>query len=162
MKYAFFILSVFCLNNFTCAETPVIEVQISTVDDDTEKKLEGAVISVFQDGKKISDHASAATGKVPVFKLPINYIYQITFAKKGYVSKIAEINAITDHEENMPAVIYAPMKVGLFKKKRGQNFGFLRKEPMIKFYLTADGICTYDKEYTATMLQRIEEIRNSK
>lgn len=94
-----------------------------------------------------------------MFEISLNHVYLLKISKKEYVTKMAEVDTRTSYPELISDQTIQPMEVGLFGKEKGKKFGFLKKEPMIKFYIDEDGVMKYDQEYTKQMLIKIEKIR---
>jgi epidermal growth factor receptor substrate 15 len=141
------------------AQDPMIQIDVTANDDETGKRLDGAVAEIYQDGKPFKTVTSSSGGKFPIVDVPLNHIYTVYIKKTGYVTKVAEIDGNYDYPEDLPPVTYVQMQTSLFKTMEGIDFSFLETQPMIKFAYTADGYQDYDKKYTQDMLVKIENLK---
>ena len=141
------------------AQDPVISLNVTTKDDDSGKKLSGAVLEVYKDGKLFVTKNSASTGKVPPVDLPIGSNYKIVIKKDGYVPKVATFDGHFDYPEDLPPFVPFPMQTALFREVEGVDFDWLKTTPMIKFELDQYGQTTWDQAYTKQMLKKIEDLK---
>jgi len=141
------------------AQDPVISLNVTTKDDDSGKKLSGAVVEIFKDGKLFVTKNSASNGKVPPIDLPIGSNYKIVIKKDGYVPKVATFDGHFDYPEDLPPFVPFPMQTSLFKQVEGVDFDWLKTTPMIKFELDQYGQTTWDQAYTKQMLKKIEDLK---
>ena len=136
-----------------------VEIVVTVEDDDINKKLSGATVSVYADGQLITSSTSSGNGKVPTIYVPTGKYYQIFIRKNGYVSKMAELDARIDILEDAPDPLFLKLETALFKSVEGVDFAFLEKTPMAKFDFDSEYYYRYDKDYTAQMLKKIEELK---
>ena len=127
--------------------------------DTLEVPIEGE-ISIYAKGKLIISKMSSVTGSAAVITIPAGEKYQIFIRKEGYVTKMAELNAKVKNIDEAPDPLYLPFSVTLFKKDEGVDFAFLENTPMVKFYFDEQYYFRWDKEYTKSMLKKIEELKN--
>ena len=85
MKKYLLIILLF-VGNVLLAQDPEILLLVNTGNDNTNKKLGGVNIEIFQDGKKIQTIVSPSNGKVPPIYVPIGHVYLIKFKKQGFVT----------------------------------------------------------------------------
>lgn len=136
-----------------------VEIVVNLKDDNSGKKLAGATVSVYANGKLVSESISAGNGKVPTIYVPTGEYYQIFIRKTGYVTKMAELDARIDIIEDAPDPLYLRFETSIFESIEGVDFQFLEKTPMTKFDFDSMYEYRFDKEYTAEMLKRIESLK---
>jgi tetratricopeptide (TPR) repeat protein len=141
------------------SQDPVISLNITTKDDDTGKKLTGAVVVVKSGGSVFVTKTSASNGKVPPIDLPLGQNYVVYIQKDGYVTKVANIDGHYDYPEDLPPFIPFPIQTSLFREVEGVNFQWLETTPMIKFELDQYGNQIWDQAYTKEMLKKIAKLK---
>lgn len=157
-KFLFILLLI--LGKFAFAQDPEILLYVNTGNDDTNKKMGGVTVEIFQDGKKIKTVVSPSNGKVPPIYLPIGHVYLIKFKKSGFVTKMAELDGRYDTPEDLDPEVVSQMPVFLFESADGIDFSFLEREPMAKFAMSADGYSfEMDRPYTEAMQKKIKELK---
>ena len=147
------------VSGFAIAQDNIISLNVIVNDEDAGKRLAGATMEILQDGRPFSNVTSASNGKFPLVDLPINHTYTIYIKKEGYVTKVAETNALTSYPEDLPNVLYQEMEISIFKKVEGVDFAFLETQPMAKFEITQNGYVEHDPAYTKEMLTKINKLK---
>src|SRR5687768_1628386 len=104
------------VNGFAIAQNNIIKLDVTVKDDDLGKNLPGATMEILQDGKPFQTVTSASNGRFPVVDLPINHVYMVYVKKEGYVTKVAETNAMNSYPEDLNPVLYQQMEISIFKK----------------------------------------------
>ena len=158
MKQLLFIITII-ISSLTFAQDPVISLNITTKDDDTGKKLDGATIEVRTGGKVFVTKTSASNGKVPPIDLPLGKDYTVIIKKPGYVPKVATIRAYFDYPEDLPPFVPFNFQTSLFRDVEGVDFSWMETTPLIKFELDQYGQQTWDNAYTNDMLDKIEKLK---
>ena len=158
MKYLL-IFFLFSLSFVSIAQQKEVELVVNLKDDDTGKKLYGATVSVYSDGKLITSATSGGNGKVPTIYIETGKYYRIFIRKDGYVTKMAELDARIDLIEDAPDVLGIRFETSIFESVEGVDFSFLEKTPMTKFDFDSEYYAKYDKAYTESMLKKIEELK---
>ncbi|MFD1552381.1 hypothetical protein DNU06_10885 [Putridiphycobacter roseus] len=158
MKYLliFFLLS---LSFVSFTQEKEVELVVNLKDDDSGKKLYGATVSVYADGKLITSATSGGNGKVPTIYIETGKYYRIFIRKEGYVTKMAELDARIDILEDAPDVLGIKFETAIFESVEGVDFSFLEKTPMTKFDFDSEYYYRYDKAYTEDMLKKIAELK---
>jgi len=135
-----------------------VAVLATVKDDDTGKKLSGAIFEVYSEGKLVKTEISPANGKLPTIYLETNKKYRVFVKKPGYVTKMAEIDTKVEYPEDADnlAIIFV---VSIFERVEGVDFSYLESTPMTKLYFDDEYIQAYDKKYTEGMLDKIEELK---
>ena len=141
------------------AQVNVLRVKVDARDEDLGVRLEGATLTVSENGKIRETLTSDVRGKFEVFDLPLQHVYWIELSKPGFVSKCTEINVLHSYPEDLPPVIYQQMEISLFRECKGVDWAYLRKEAMARFQIDKDGYMDYDKGYTKAMLREIEALK---
>ena len=141
------------------AQDPVLSLDVKTLDDDSNKKLSGTTIEVYQDGKLYVSKTTDSKGKAPLIDLPLNHNYVVYVKKEGYVTKVANIDASYPNPDDLPPFIPFQFQVSIFKTVDGVDFSFLETTPMIKFSMDQWGNQTWDQAYTKQMLKKIEDLK---
>ena len=136
-----------------------VEIVVNLKNDDTGKKLSGATVSIYADGKLITAKSSESNGKVPTIYLETGKYYQIFIRKSGFVSKMAELDTRVDNLEDAPPALFLRFETALFESVEGVDFNFLEKTPMTKFDFDEGYYQRHDKGYTDKMLKQIEELK---
>ncbi|MDX1349156.1 MAG: hypothetical protein R3279_02850, partial [Putridiphycobacter sp.] len=136
-----------------------VEIVVNLKDDDTGKKLSGATVSVYAEGKLITSSTSSSSGKVPTIYVQTGKYYQIYIRKNGYVTKMAELDARIDLLEDAPDPLFLNFETALFQGVDGVDFSFLESTPMTKFDFDSEYYYRYDKAYTEQMLKKIDELK---
>lgn len=147
------------VGSFALAQDNIIALNVTVNDEDAGKRLAGASMEIFQDGKPFKTVTSASNGKFPIVDMPLNHTYTIYIKKDGYVTKVSETNAYTSYPEDLPKVLYQEMEISIFKTMEGIDFTFLETTPMAKFEITQNGYVEHDQAYTKDMLQKIAKLK---
>lgn len=141
------------------SQDPMIQLTVTIRDEDSGKKLGGATVEVYQDGKLYTTKTSASNGKVPPIDLPVGHYYTFKVKKDGYVTKVATIDGQYANPEDLPAFIPFPVQTSIFQKVDGIDFNFLENEPMIKFHLDRAGYQDWDQDHLKEMQRKIEDLK---
>src|SRR6218665_3271860 len=117
-------------------------------DDVNKKKLDGCKVTVFKDGGQADQIDTGNSGKYDL-TLKLGYIYDIKFAKDGYLPKVIRLDTRNIPDEERYGGFDMNVPGTLFPDREGFNTDLL-KEPiaLAKYFPNADGLM-FDEEYSA-------------
>jgi hypothetical protein len=108
--------------------------------------VKGAVIKVLNNNNYlVASYFTDKKGKVS-FQLPLDKKFKIVIQKKGYVSKIVEVNSVVPKDVNNAFIFGAD--VALFEEVKNLNTDVLLKPVAIIMYDKLSGEFNYDQVYT--------------
>lgn len=118
---------------------------------------EGTTIELFQEDKLMETTHTDTAGRAHFSNLALNHIYTVKFRRKGYVTKMAELDLHYSFvsEDDFTLNYKQKMEVLLFKPRSYENFDFLEKDPVIKFAIDTFGVLNFDKAYLQEMKSKI-------
>jgi hypothetical protein len=125
-------------------------------DKDNKGSVDSATVSVFnEDTVKVATFYTDKKGKT-IFKLPLNRRFTVHISKKGFVTKIIEVNTkvpvskMKDYEFEFD--------VGIFEEVKGLNVSVLQR-PIAKVnFNNFMSIFDYDYNYTGKINMEIEQM----
>ena len=138
-----------------------IDLDIMIIDDGLDSiPIQDAQVRVIQNQKVLFDELSDSTGKVKKMSIPISGQYTVKVAKKGYALKFGKIDADYFDPTYLSGSIKFPMIVAMVKPTEDEDYAFLQRDPMIKFYIDSTGNQAWDKEHLEMMLLKVERCKD--
>ncbi len=120
-----------------------------------QKSLDSVLIRVLNETDFSMDKRYTKKGRCAV-KLPLGKKYTIEFSKKGYVSKIIEVNAVVPRYDTFVSVF--PFDIDLFQEINGLDVAVLN-EPIAKItFNNFNKTFDYDYNYTAKINNNIKKL----
>ena len=121
-------------------------------------KIEGAKISVKQDGSVIKTETTASNGKYKEIKCDFGHIYELTFSKSGYVSKTLLLDTKKGYyPEEVEKKSYIESSVQLFKKQSDVDYSIVTDRPVGKARINpTDSKLDWDFNYVNQRKKEIE------
>lgn len=150
--FAFFALSG-ALSAF--AQDGILDIHGTVKDDATNKKLEGTVVSIKQNGQEFDAITTTANGKYG-FELPLGYNYVITFTIDSYVAKKVEINTKGIPPEDMAGGFQLNMDMTLFAYVEGFNTAILDQPIGKASFDPIRNAVEFDYGYTGEIQKQIQ------
>jgi len=124
-------------------------------DTETLKKLDGIIVTVFQNGSQWDSYTTSANAKYE-FNLPFGYTYNIKFSKTDFVNKTIQFDTRNIPEEDQTGGFRLDMDVSLFKYIDGFDTSIL-DEPIGKSsFNPLTNAIEFDFEYTKEINRLIE------
>ena len=154
----FLFIALFFVGLHGVSQEKEVAVFAAVKNDDTGKKLSGAIVEIYSEGKLVQKNISAANGKVPPMYIETGKTYRIYVKKSGYVTKMAEVNTSVKYLEDAENLAINFL-VSIFESVEGVDFSYLETTPMTKFYFDDTYEQAYDEAYTEGMLRKIEELK---
>lgn len=147
---------IFCALSFAAiAQDGILDVYGTVKDDATMKKMEGAVIKVFQNGSEYDTFTTAGNGKYE-FELPLGYSYKLSFSNDDFISKSVEINTKGIPEEDMAGGFQLNMDMSLFADDDCFDPAVLNKPIGKAAFDPVRNAVEFDFDYTAGVQREIE------
>ena len=120
-----------------------------------QKTLDSVMVRVLNETDFSMSTRYSKRGKCGV-KLPLGKKYTIEFSKKGYVSKILEVNAIVPRYDTFVSVF--PFDIDLFPEEANLDVAVLN-EPIAKItYNNFNKTFDYDYNYTVKINNNIKKL----
>lgn len=120
-----------------------------------QKLLDSVVVRVLNETDFTMDKRYSKKGRCAI-KLPLGKKYTIEFSKRGYVSKIIEVNSKVPRYDTFVSVF--PFDIDLFQEVAGLNVAVLN-EPIAKItYNNFNKTFDYDFNYTAKINNNIKKL----
>ena len=153
----FYILFVFLLSSLIGLGQANMDIDISTKDYTSGKKLSGVSIDVYDGASIIKNMVTPSNGNVR-FTIPAGKIYKIEFSKAGKVTRYVNINGKGVDAELLQGgnSVKAKLEVSLFDEVPTIDYSYVEKNPFTEFYF--DGTSTemqYDKVIAEKMAKKI-------
>ena len=122
-------------------------------------KIQGAKITVKQDGSVYKSETTASNGKYKEIQCEFGHIYELTFSKDGYVSKSLMLDTKKGYyPEEVERKSYIESSVQLFKKQPEVDYSIVTDRPVGKARINpTDSKLDWDFTYVN---QRKKEIEN--
>jgi len=158
----FFAITSMVLLSLTSDAKYILRLDIKVMDEETEKGLSGAKIEVYADEKLVHEATSDLNGVIPKFEIPLHEIYKVYVKKENYVTKLVQIDATTDHVKNILMLNVLRMEPTLFKVEPGVDLAFLDTMALVKYKFDRNGIMEFDQKYTATVLDKVNAVREKR
>ncbi len=160
MKRLFLFLLIFSAT-FLFGQKGHIDLDIKVIDDTKDSiPLSEARVRVIQNQKVLFDEYSDSTGKISKISIPISGQYAIKVDKKGYALKFGLIDADYFDPSFLSGSIKFPMVVAMVKPTEVEDYAFLQRDPMIRFYIDSAGNQAWDEEHLAMMLLKVERCKD--
>jgi tetratricopeptide (TPR) repeat protein len=122
-----------------------LKVKAATFEDASGNALSAVQIKLFQDNQLVENFITNAAGKA-TFKLENAHgIYDIIFAKEGWVSKMVRVDLSAMDSVGVINSKFIELEAGLFPPVDQQDFSFLTNHPSVIFVLNDDGEVQYDR-----------------
>jgi len=135
-----------------------LDVMGSVKKEETNKRLEGATITVKRNGAVFKTLTSPETGKFEVALLP-DAIYVIEFSMPGHVTKRIELSTKNVPPEDAKFGFDFPMEMNLFEPIEGLDVSILN-QPIAKVaFNPATGYMDYDPEYTKSIQKELDRLK---
>ena len=129
--------------------------QSAIIEKGRQKALDSVIIRVLNETNFSMDKRFSKKGRCAI-KLPLGKKYTIEFSKKGFVSKIIEVNAIVPRYDSFVSVF--PFDIDLFQEEAGLDVAVLN-EPIAKItYNNFNKTFDYDYNYTAKINNNIKKL----
>jgi hypothetical protein len=120
-----------------------------------QKPLDSVLIRVLNETDFSMDYRYTKKGKCAL-KLPLGKKYTIEFSKRGFVSKIIEVNAVVPRYDTFVSVF--PFDIDLFQEIDGLDVAVLN-EPIAKItFNNFNKTFDYDYNYTAKINNNIKKL----
>jgi hypothetical protein len=120
-----------------------------------QKVLDSVLVRVLNETDFTMDKRYSKKGRCAI-KLPLGKKYTIEFSKKGYVSKIIEVNSKVPRYDTFISVF--PFDIDLFQEVSGLDVAVLN-EPIAKItYNNFNKTFDYDYNYTAKINNNIKKL----
>ncbi|MGV3631137.1 MAG: hypothetical protein ACO1O6_08020 [Bacteroidota bacterium] len=153
----FYILFAFLLSALTGLGQTNVDLDISTKDYTSGKKLSGVSIDVYDGANIIKNIVTPSNGNVR-FTVPAGKIYKIEFSKAGKVTRFVTINGKGIDAELLQGgnAAKAKLEVSLFDQVGTIDYSYVEKNPFTEFYF--DGTSTelqFDKIIAEKMAKKI-------
>lgn len=128
---------------------------------DEGKKLQGANVSVIQNGTTVSTYTTDSKGQVDV-PIPHDGVYILDVTYPGFIHKKLEIDTRNVNQEEVgDEDIFYRADVELFRKIEGLNLDILNK-PIGQIWYDAEfGGFTYNREYTLSKQAALAELKEN-
>ena len=135
-----------------------LDVMGSVKKEETNKRLEGATITVKRNGAVFKTLTSPETGKFEVSLLP-DAVYVIEFSMPGHVTKRIELSTKNVPPEDAKFGFDFPMEMNLFEPMDGLDVSILN-QPIAKVaFNPATGYMDYDPEYTKSIQKELDRLK---
>ena len=154
----FFVVSLLLTSLFYGQDDPILIFE-GRVTDVSGIKIEGAKITVKQDGSVFKSETTASNGKYKEIKCDFGHIYELTFSKSGYVSKSLLLDTKKGYyPEEVELKSYIESSVQLFKEQPEVDYSIVTDRPVGKARINpTDSKLDWDFNYVN---QRKKEIEN--
>ena len=120
-----------------------------------QKSLDSVISRVLNETDFTMAQRYSKKGRCAV-KLPLGKKYTIEFSKKGYVSKIIDVNAIVPRYDTFVSVF--PFDIDLFREEEGLDVAVLN-EPIAKItFNNFNKTFDYDYNYTVKINNNIKKL----
>lgn len=160
MKRLFFFISIIS-STLVFAQKGHIDLDIKVIDDALDSlPMDEARVRIIQNQKVLFDEFTDSTGKIKKISIPISGEYLIKVDKKGYALKFGKIDANYFDPSFLSGGIKFPMVVSLVKPTEKEDYAFLQRDPMIKFYIDSLGNQAWDEEHLSMMLLKVERCKD--
>ena len=160
MKRLIFILLI-SISFIATSQKGHISLDIKVVDDALDSlPLSDARVRVIQNQKVLFDEFSDSLGIVSKMSLPITGQYTIKVDKKGYALKFGVIDAEYFDPSFLSGNVKFPMVVSMVKPTETEDYAFLQRDPMIKFFIDSTGNQAWNEEHLAMMLLKVERCKD--
>lgn len=128
---------------------------------DEGRKLEGAEVSVIQNGSTVKTYTTDSKGQIDV-PIPQDGIYILDVTYPGFIHKKLEIDTRNVNQEEVgDEEIYYRADVELFPKIEGLNLDIL-DEPIGQIWYDSEfGGFTYNREYTLSKQAALAELKEN-
>jgi hypothetical protein len=165
VRFLFLVLGLFfCFDLFSQPVKWFMDIG-ATVKKDS-KKLDGATVTLFKNGKEQEKTVTSPSGKFN-FKLESNADYTIKFSKPGHVSKIVSVSTkgippddIMGFKEGEDIFTFAGWEISLFEEIPGLNTSILNN-PVAKIsYNSVARTFDYDKQYSKSIQAQMTQLQD--
>lgn len=153
-------LALLFLSTLVQAQTDVVFLYGNVKDNSTGLKLQGAKVSVLEDGKPFTDYVTPLNGR---FEIELNYDhdYEVAYSKDGYVTKRIRIDSRNVPKDKKIGGQGFDYDILLFETVEGVNFDLLKQPIGIAKYIESAGKIDFDIEYTKAFLAKLAELERS-
>ena len=156
----FYVVCVFLLSTFFGLTQTNVDLDISTKEYTSGKKLGGVSIDVYDGANIIKTIVTPSNGNVR-FSLPAGKMYKVEFSKAGKVSRFVNINAKGIDAELLQGGSSAKAKfdVSLFDQVGTIDYSYVEKNPFTEYYF--DGTSAdlkYDDIIAGKMAKKIADL----
>ena len=128
------------------------------------RKVDGATISIKQDGKAFKTVQTGSNGKYENIIMPYDHIYEVTISKGGFVSKITLIDGKKGYfpDEIMEKKTEIQFVPEMISKQPGVDYSVITKSPVAKARIDpSTGQMNYDMSFISRRSSEIQKFMAS-
>ncbi len=158
----FLAISLVATGQFVAQDDPVMVLTVGKkgISDKFGRKVDGATISIKQDGKAFKTVTTASNGKYEDVTMPYDHVYEITISKGGFVKKVTIIDGKKgyfpeDVKEKKTEITFVPEMV---TKQPGVDYSIITNAPVAKARIDpSTGQMNYDMGFISRRSKEIQK-----
>jgi tetratricopeptide (TPR) repeat protein len=154
----FAIVCMFLLQSQVSVAQWTLDVMGSVKKDETNKRMEGATLTIKRNGSVWKTITSESNGKF-LASLPPDAIYMIEFSKPGHVTKRIELSTKNVPPEDAKYGFDFPMEMNLFEKMDGLDVSILDKPIGKVAFDPATGYMNFNEAYTKSIKKELDRLK---